>query len=155
MEVFKKLKHFLKENKIEFREINHQPTFTSEQSANVRGEDLSVGGKALVMKIDDEFKLFVLSASRKIDSKKIKQHFNVKKTRFASEDELKELTGLVPGAVPPFGRPIIDLDLYADNSITENERIAFNAGSLSNSFILETADYLRIAKPEIIDFAED
>ncbi len=155
MEVFKKLKHFLKENKIEFREINHQPTFTSEQSANVRGEDLSVGGKALVMKIDDEFKLFVLSASKKIDSKKIKQHFNVKKTRFASEDELKELTGLVPGAVPPFGRPIIDLDLYADKSITENERIAFNAGSLSNSFILETADYLRIAKPEIIDFAED
>ncbi|MBD3219208.1 MAG: hypothetical protein GF310_13110 [candidate division Zixibacteria bacterium] len=155
MEVFKKLKNFLKENKIEFREINHQPTFTSEQSANVRGEDLSVGGKALVMKIDDEFKLFVLSASKKIDSKKIKNHFEVKKTRFASEDELKELTGLVPGAVPPFGRPIIDLDLYADKSITENERIAFNAGSLSNSFILETADYLRIAKPEILDFAED
>jgi Ala-tRNA(Pro) deacylase len=145
MEIFKKLKNFLKENKIEFREINHQPTFTSEQSANVRGEDLSVGGKALVMKIDDKFML----------SKKIKKHFGVKKTRFATEEELEDLTGLVPGAVPPFGRPILDLDLFADKSVTENERIAFNAGSLSNSFILETGDYLRIAKPEIIEFAED
>jgi Ala-tRNA(Pro) deacylase len=154
MEIYQKLKKFLKENKIEFREINHQPTFTSEESANVRGEDLSVGGKALIMKIDDEFKLFVISAARKIDSKKIKQHFNVKKTRFASESELKDLTGLVPGSIPPFGRPILDFDLYVDKSITQNERIAFNAGSLSNSFILETADYLRIAKPEVIDFAE-
>ncbi|HER00215.1 MAG TPA: hypothetical protein ENO22_12820 [candidate division Zixibacteria bacterium] len=155
MEIYQKLKKFLKENRIEFREINHQPTFTSEESANVRGEDLSVGGKALVMKIDDDFKLFVISASKKIDSRKIKKHFNVKRTRFATEEELKELTDLVPGAVPPFGRPIIDIDLYADRSVTENERIAFNAGSLSNSFILETGDYLKIAKPEIIDMAED
>lgn len=155
MEVFQKLKKFLKENRIEFREINHQPTFTSEESANVRGEDLSVGGKALVMKIDDEFKLFVISAAKKIDSKKIKKHFNVKKTRFATKAELMQLTGLVPGSIPPFGRPILDFDLYADRSVTQNERIAFNAGSLSNSFILETADYLRIAKPEVIDFAED
>jgi len=33
-------------------------------------------------------------------------------------------SGLVPGSVPPFGRPIVDLDLFVDTSIAENEMIA-------------------------------
>ena len=130
MEIFQKIKKLLKNNQVEFREIHHRPTHTSEASARARGEDLDVGGKALVMKIDDEFIVIVISASKMIDSKKIKKHFDVKNIRFANEEELIRLTGMVPGAVPPFGRPFFDLDLYVDKSIIENETIAFNAGSL-------------------------
>jgi len=50
--------------------------------------------------------------------------------RFASREELLELTGLVPGSVPPFGRPILPFPLYVDTGIAANDRIAFNAGSL-------------------------
>ncbi len=62
-------------------------------------------------------------------------------------DELKELTGLVPGSVPPFGRPILPFDLYLDEALRTNDRIAFNAGSLTDSIILGMSDYLRIAAP--------
>ena len=58
------------------------------------------------------------------------------------------MTGLVPGSVPPFGRPIMPFPLYVDAAIQENDRIAFNAGSLTDSMILPMADYLRVAKPE-------
>ena len=138
---------------IDFREVHHAPTFTSEESAKARGEDLRIGGKALLMKTGDVFRLFVLSASLKADSAAIREKFGVKKTRFATADELRELTGLVPGSVPPFGRPILPFDLYADTSITANEKIAFNAGSLEDSIILRVEDWRRVANPEIFPFA--
>ncbi|MCK9409266.1 MAG: hypothetical protein M0R68_09030 [Bacteroidetes bacterium] len=109
---------------------------------------MKIGGKAIVMKIDNVFKLFVLSASLKVDSKKIRERFRVKSIRFATKEELMELTGLVPGSVPPFGQPILPLELYIDHSILENEKIAFNAGSLTDSVILTTKDYLSIVQAD-------
>ena len=49
--------------------------------------------------------------------------------------ELSERTGLVSGDVPPFGEPVLPFPLYADESVFENPRIAFNAGSLTDSII--------------------
>ncbi|MBI3981923.1 MAG: hypothetical protein HY337_03365 [Gemmatimonadetes bacterium] len=136
-----------------FREVHHEPTRTSEESAKARGELLEVGGKAIVLKVGDTFRLFVLSAARSLDSAAIKRHFGVKKTRFATAEELNALTGLPPGAVPPFGRPVLDFDVYADRSILANDRIAFNAGSLTDSIIMRVKDYVEIAQPELLDFS--
>ena len=119
--VFQRIKDLLQKNSIPYRHIHHQPTHTSAESARARGESVRIGGKALVMKIEDEFKLFVLSAALKLNSRAIKRHFGIKRTRFANGDELMELTGCVPGCVPPFGEPILPLELYLDNSILKND----------------------------------
>jgi Ala-tRNA(Pro) deacylase len=139
----------------EYRHVRHEPTYTSEQSAAARGESIRIGGKALLMKVGEEFQLFVLSAALRLDSAAVRRRFGVKRARFASAEELMERTGLVPGSVPPFGRPILPFDLYADESITRNERIAFNAGSLTDSIIMSVQDYLRIARPEVFAFGAD
>ena len=138
---------------VPFREVHHEPTRTSEDSARARGEELRVGGKALLTKVDSVFRLFVLSADRKLDSAAIKQQFAAKKTRFATPEELAELTGLVPGSVPPFGQPILPFPLFVDPSVFENERIAFNAGSLTDSIVMPIADYRRLASAEVFRFA--
>jgi len=150
---YKKIKEYLENNSVRFREIHHEPTRTSAESAIARGEDISIGGKAILLKINDSFKLFVLSASRKLNSSKIKEYFHVKRTRFATQEELLKITGLVPGSIPPFGSPITDLELYVDLSITANERIAFNAGSLTDSIVMNVRDYLAISSPEVFDFS--
>ena len=75
-------------------------------------------------------------------------------SRFATREELAALTGLVPGSVPPFGRPILPFDLHVDHSVTTHDIIAFNAGSLTDSIIMNTADYLDIARPKILRFAK-
>ena len=122
------------------------------------------------------YALFVMSAAKQLDSKKIMKELQLSKKhggiRFASKEELAQVTqGLVPGAVPPFGAPILAdtrptttttttttnsadtttpttiTDLYVDTSILENERIAFNAGSLTDSIIMSVHDYLRISNP--------
>ena len=138
---------------ISYRHISHEPTRTSEDSARARGEALETGGKALLLKAGECFFVFVLSAALKLDSQAVKKHLGVKSLRFATAEELMELTGLVPGSVPPFGEPVLPFSLYVDESIEVNDRIAFNAGSLTDSLVLSTADYLRVAGGEVFSFS--
>jgi prolyl-tRNA editing enzyme YbaK/EbsC (Cys-tRNA(Pro) deacylase) len=147
--VLNAIREWLNSQCVAFREVHHEPTFTSEQSASARGEELRNGGKALLLKgEDDQYRLFVLPADRKLDSTAIRKRLGFKRLRFANAAELESLTGLVPGSVPPFGRPILPFDLYVDEAIRTNERIAFNAGSLTDSIILAVADYLKVASPQ-------
>ncbi len=152
-QVLQSIRKMLDERGVEYREVHHEQTFTSEQSAAARGESILIGGKTLLLKVGDEFRLFVLSAALKLDSHAIRKHLGVRTSRFANKEELAELTGLVPGCVPPFGEPILPFKLYVDESITRNERIAFNAGSLTDSIIMSTDDYVALAQPEIFRFA--
>lgn len=155
LEILPAIRQLLGDAGIHFREVHHEPTRTSEESAKARGEELWIGGKALLMKGDDEFRLFVLPADRKLDSGAIRREFGWKKLRFATPDELLELTGLVPGCVPPFGPPILPFELCLDQSVTQNPRIAFNAGSLTDSIIVALPDYLTVGKPSrVFAFSE-
>ena len=151
--VYERIVAFLLENNVVFRELHHNPARTSEESARVRGEELKNGGKAMLLKVDKTFRLFVLSAALKLDSSRVKECFGVKRLRFATEDELLALTGLEPGSIPPFGPPIFDIELFVDNSVVENRQIAFNAGSLTDSIIMNVEDYMRLARPVIFDFS--
>jgi len=153
--VYTALCSYLNEHQIVYRQVQHQATYTSEESSLARGEDLSIDGKALLMKVDDQFHLFVLSATKKCDSKKIKERLNAKKLRFANSEELFQLTELVPGSVPPFGHPILPFNLCIDESIIKNEKIAFNAGLLTESIVMQVADYLKLVNGQIFSFTTD
>jgi len=154
MSILLKIREMLDNAKVEYRHVSHKPVLTSEQAARIRGEPLSIGGKSLVVKIGDSFRLFALSAALRLDSAAVRERFKSRHIRFASISELLDLTGLVPGSVPPFGEPILPLLLCVDPSVLTNDRIAFNAGSLTDSLIMQTADYLTVAKGEIFRFAE-
>ena len=155
MEVLDNIIKFLDNHKVNYELTHHEATLTSEDSARVRGEDLSTGAKAIVYKVQDEFCLFVLAADQRLDPKKIKVLFKemgkrAKKGRFATREELLEQTGLVPGSVPPYGRPILPYDLYIDESLLENEFISYNAGSLTDSIKMSLADYKRASHGTLV-----
>jgi len=154
-EVLEAIRRLLRESGVPFREVHHEPTRTSEESARARGESIEIGGKALLMKVGEEHAVFVVSAARKVDSGSIRRALGVRRLRFASGEELMELTGLVPGSVPPFGEPILPFPLYADASVFLNDRIAFNAGSLTDSIIMPVADWERLAQPTRLRFSID
>jgi Ala-tRNA(Pro) deacylase len=139
-----KIRTYLIENKITFKEVDHESAETCEKSAAARGEDLKIGGKTLLFKSKKGFSIFTLSAAKKLDSTKVRKILKSSKLRFARDEEFTELTGTVKGALPPLGRPILELDLYVDNSIFLNDKIAFNAGILTKSFILDIEDYKKI-----------
>lgn len=155
MTTLDRITQWLAAHETAFKTLHHRATRTSEESAAVRGESLAVGAKAIVLKIGDRFALFVISAARRLDARKIRAFLGVKKVRFATPDELMALTGLVPGSVPPFGRPILDLDLFVDTSVQENDRVAFNAGSLTDSIMMASEDYVCLIDATFFDFARD
>ena len=137
---------------VPFRHVEHGPTRTSQESAAARGEPLAIGGKTLLLKVDDRFELFVLSAARRMVSSRARRSVGARRSRFATEAELLRMTGLVPGTVPPFGEPILPFPLNADRSVLANDRIAFNVGCRTESIVMATADWQRIANPRIRDY---
>ena len=153
--ILEQIRELLVHEGVQFKEVSHAPAHTSEESARVRGESLSVGAKALVVKTDDVFRLFVLPADRQLDAKKVKQQLGVRNVRFATKEELLELTGLVPGAVPPFGRPVLPFELYGDAGIgSVEDKVAFNAGALTTSIVMKASDWKAVARPVEFGFAK-
>jgi len=152
MGAFEKLKSFLEDNKVVYEYKEHEEVRTSEEAAKARGEDIKIGAKAMILKADDKFIMLVLSAAKKIDSKRVKQMLGVESLRFATPDEVTNLTGCIPGGVPPFAN-VFGLDLIVDRTIPLNEFMAFNAGERTKSLKLKTKDYLSLLKPRVEDFS--
>ena len=147
--VFKEIVDVLNSNKIEYKLTTHEAVRTSEEAAKIRGNDLKSGAKAMVVKAGGNFFLIVLSAERKIDWKKLKNIFHVKKIRFATEEEAEKLTSCKVGGIPPFGN-VMGLKTYFDESILENEKVNFNAGLKTHSVSMNSSDLVKLVNPDIV-----
>ena len=147
--VFARLEQILHQHGVDFQVSRHEPVFTSEQAAAVRGTLLASGAKALIVKADDSFLMLVLPADRKLDSRKAQRGLGSKSLRFATKEELLELTGLEPGAVPPFGS-LFSLPVYVDPALAENVSINFNAGDRTISIQMRHGDYLTAERPTLL-----
>jgi Ala-tRNA(Pro) deacylase len=150
--VFERLEAWLREKGVPFTVLRHEPVFTSEQAAAVRGTPLSSGAKALLVKAGDEFRLLVLPADRKLDNRKARQALAVKALRFATREEVAHWTGLQPGAIPPFGS-LFGLPTSCDPALADNASINFNAGDHAISVQMAYADYLTLEKPALVEIA--
>src|SRR5262245_41875472 len=98
--VFEQIQERLTQQGVAFTVLRHEPVFTSEQAAAVRGTPLGSGAKALVVKAGEQFVLLIVPADRKLDNRKAKTALGVRDLRFASKEEVLEKTGLLPGSIP-------------------------------------------------------
>lgn len=150
--VTERLLAFLRANGATFTVLTHAPVRTSGEAAAARGTPLEQGAKALVCRADDRIVLIVLPADRRLDSHAFRRERGARSVRMVSAEELRALTGLEPGAVPPFGA-LFGLPTFVDARLLDQPRIAFNAGSRTTSLILPTADYARLAEATVGHFA--
>ena len=144
--VFDRLSARLTEVGIDFTVSRHAPVFTSEEAAAVRGVSLSSGAKALVVKAGEAFVLLVVPADRKLDSKKARASLGVKSIRFATREEVEQLTGLQPGSIPPFGS-LFGLATWCDPELGANAAINFNAGDHAISVQMSYDAFVAAEKP--------
>ena len=151
--VFDRIERLLTSQAIEHRVLRHAPVFTSVEAAAIRGAPLASGAKALICKADGQFVFFVVPADRKLASKPLRNARGWKSFRFADRDEVLELTGLTPGAIPPFGS-LFGLTTLCDERLGEQAVINFNAGDHAISISMSFDDYLRAERPELGRFAE-
>ncbi len=149
-EVFLKLKKLLDDNKITYNLLVHGGNAkTSEEVAKLRGTPLETGAKAMIIKIDDGFVEVVIPADKKFHSRPAKKLLKTDCLRFATKEELSNLTHCIQGAVPPFGS-IFGLQTYCDQEIFNNlnyDYISFNGGLRTRSFQIKKDDYKKIENP--------
>lgn len=126
----------------------HRPVYTSAEAAEVRGTSLHSGAKALIMKGDKGFALAVIPADLSLNSPALRRVLRSRRLRFATKEELLELTGLEPGSVPPFGS-LFNLQTICDERLSENEKLNFNAASHCQSVQMSYQDYISLESPII------
>ena len=143
----------LTEAGVRFTHTTHEPVYTSAEAARVRGVPLHSGAKALIIKAGDAVVMVVMPADLSLDSGALRNHLGVKRLRFATKEEVLELTGLTPGSIPPFGS-LFDLPTICDPGLQENERINFNAGAHTDSIQMTYSDYSRYESPTIAAVAK-
>jgi len=156
-----KIKSLLVKNSCWFEAFEHAPVRTSEEAAKIRtGYTLQQGAKAIIARVKESgkgkrFVMFVVPADKRFDAGKIKNNLGLSDIRFATEQEIIELTqGVVPGGVPPFGN-LFGLDVFSDDGIFKNEKIVFNAGDRSYSIAMISNDYKKVVNPIVKDIAQN
>jgi Ala-tRNA(Pro) deacylase len=144
------LKSFLDSRKTKYVTISHSLAYTAQEiaaSAHIHGRDLA---KTVIVKIDGEMAMAVLPASRKLDLKRLQKAAGARKVELAEEKEFQDrFPGCALGAMPPFGN-LYDMPVYMDESLTEDERIAFNACSHTELIQMEYGDFQNLVKPKIV-----
>jgi Ala-tRNA(Pro) deacylase len=146
--VFARIEERLHQAGVPFTVLRHEAVYTSEQAAAVRGTSLASGAKAIVMKGGERFVLLVLPADRKLDNPTVRKALGSKALRFASREEVEQLTGLAPGSIPPFGS-LFGLPTYCDPALADTPEINFNAGDHTISVQMAYGDYTAVEKPAL------
>ena len=151
--VLDRIEALLTSRSANFEILRHAPVYTSAEAAAIRGTPLASGAKALICKADDCFVMFVLPADRKLASKEVRKSRRWRSLRFATAQEVAQLTGLEPGSIPPLGS-LFNLPTLCDTRLGEHARINFNAGDHAVSISMTYVDYLAIERPELGQFAD-
>ena len=92
----------------------------------------------------------VVPGNEKLNVKKFKAAFGIKDLRFASPEEVIEITSLEIGAIPPVGKAM-NLKSYYDKSFLGKELVAFNAGYHTKSIKMKSEDLIKVEGPIIED----
>jgi Ala-tRNA(Pro) deacylase len=149
----KKLKKFLDENKVKYTVLKHSPAYTAQEiasTAHIKGKELA---KTVMVKMDGRLAMAVLPASYRIDLNELQKAAGAKKLNIASEKDFKDLfPECETGAMPPFGN-LYDMEVFVAASLSEDEHIAFNAGTHTELIQLSYADFERLVKPKVAEFS--
>ena len=159
MSTFDQLTALLDGQQARYRVMEHAAMGKCEDVAALRGTALGQGAKALVCHVKGngvkQHVLAVLPADKQADLSRLASALGGLRASLASPAEVNKLTGCVFGAIPPFSFHQ-DLLLVADPSLlTRYDELAFNAGLLEKSMVLNTADYQRIAAPTLLSFLRE
>jgi len=148
-----RLKQFLDEHGVRYVTVLHSAAFTAQEiaaSAHIPGKELA---KTVMVRLDGKLAMAVLPASTQIDLDLLRRVTGAREAELANEREFaKTFPGCELGAMPPFGN-LYGIEVYAAESLAEDDEIAFNAGSHTELIRMRFADFERLAKPRIFAFS--
>jgi Ala-tRNA(Pro) deacylase len=153
MPILAKLREFLDANKVSYSVHSHPTAYTAQEIAglsHVKGRALA---KVVMVKAGADLTMLVLPADHRVDFGRVKTILKAKDVRLAQEAEFSDVfPGCEVGAMPPFGN-LFGLPVYADRSLEKTQEIVFNAGTHTLTARMAFADFVRLVKPKMEEFA--
>lgn len=148
----RKLKEFLDREKVKYVSIVHSPAYTAQevaQSAHITGREMA---KVVIVELDGRMAMAVLPANRKVVLQELRELTGSEEVKFASEADFRQqFPDCETGAMPPFGN-LYGMDVYMAQALSENDQIAFNAGTHTEIIKMAFLDFERLVQPKVISF---
>jgi Ala-tRNA(Pro) deacylase len=104
-----------------------------------------------MVNVDGKFWIAVVPATERVDLARLQKCLGAKKARLASEAEFSPLfSDCDLGAMPIFGS-LYGVPVLVSHEVTENEEIAFTAGTHRDVVRLRVSDFLAAEKPTVCE----
>jgi Ala-tRNA(Pro) deacylase len=153
MKCRERMEQYLRENGVGFEVDVHSQAFTMQEVAaalHVPGKQVA---KVVMVRADSRLVMLVLAAPDRLDFRQVQEMLQVKEANLAKEEDF---AGIFPdcdtGAMPPFGN-LYDVATYVDQRLAEESDIVFRIGSHREAMKIAFANYARLAKPTVAEFA--
>ena len=151
MNPLKRLTDFLEHKKIPYEVMHHEVAYSAMEIAEAQHVPGKQFVKSVVVKHPDGYILCVLPAIHNLDFNKLQEATGIVDLSLAPEDEVGNLfRDWELGAEPPFGH-WQGLPVYADELLTEDDYIVFNAGTHTQTIKIKMDDWRRLANPQIVN----
>jgi Ala-tRNA(Pro) deacylase len=152
--VLDRLTDYLDAHKLKYVLIQHSPAFTAREVAVSAHIPFREVAKTVVLTVDNTRHLLaVLPATEMVDMYALRDVLGTIAVRLTSESEFNALfPDCEVGAMPPFGN-LFKMDVIVSESLTEDEEIAFNAGSHRDLVKMSYIDFERLVHPKILPFS--
>jgi Ala-tRNA(Pro) deacylase len=147
---YSRLQHLLDAHRVRYTRIRHAPAYTAQEvaaAAHVPGRELA---KTVIVDIDGKLAMVVQTAASKVPLGRVKAVAGARDVHLVSEVEFRDrFPDCEPGAMPPFGN-LYGMEVFVVEDLTEDEEIAFNAGTHTDLIRLRYRDFASLVHPTIV-----
>jgi len=172
----KNLKDYLKKHNIAYKQYQHPPVFTVQESDQLTTQIPGLRTKSLFLKnrsvldgVQDDktswdlkdnkkqFYLITLPGKKRLNTKQLKKHLHIKSLSFASPEEMQQELRVKPGSASIFCTiNTKNTTLILDKSLLQEKEAGFHPNENTSTLVLKKQDiqkfYNSIKTPkEIID----
>jgi Ala-tRNA(Pro) deacylase len=146
-----RLKEILDEKKIRYVIVSHSTAYTAAAIAAMTHTPGKEIAKSVMVLVDEALAMVVVPGSKHVDLRALKTALGAKEVSLAHEHQFAHIfPDCEVGAMPPFGN-LYDVPVYVDQTLSEDNEIAFNAGSHRELLRMAYSDYHNLVRPRMVN----
>ena len=144
------LEALLRDRGVEYWSHYHAVAYSAQETAekdHVSGRSFA---KPVIVFADGLLKMLVVAAPDRVDLECARVAIGASDLELAHEQQFADqFPDCELGAMPPFGS-LYNLSTYIDQALSEQDTIAFSAGSHTDTLVLRASDYLSCESPTVV-----
>ncbi|MCE4956744.1 proline--tRNA ligase [Macrococcoides caseolyticum] len=106
---------------------------TAQQLADFLGKRLDEIVKSMIVKVDEQFVMFLIRGHHELNDIKVKSYFGTESVELATDEEIQAILGATPGSLGPVG--VDKIEIYADNSVQDLNNLAVGANETDYHYV--------------------